>query len=101
MAQKKRKTIARDGEAGIAKKIDKLTELVQEEFQSSYERMTSVEQRLGMVEGRLTDTEERLTNKIDDGVSRIERRLDATVQTQLNEHARRIKSIEIKMPAHR
>ena len=96
MASKKRKTIIKGSDAGIGKKIDKLTELVQEEFQSSYERLTSVEQRLGMVEGRLTDIEERLTNKIDDGVSRMERRLDATVQIQLDEHARRIKILEIK-----
>ncbi|OGG41052.1 hypothetical protein A2118_00610 [Candidatus Kaiserbacteria bacterium GWA2_50_9] len=94
---KKRKTISTQAPSSVDKKIDKLTELVQEEFHTSYDRMTSVERRLTMVEGRLTDIEERLGKKIDEGVSRIERRLDMTIQPQLDEQAHRIKVLERKV----
>ena len=66
----------------IIRKIDRLTELVQEEFHATYERLTSVERRLTLVEGRLTSLEE----AGEKGFARLERRFDAVIQPQLDEH---------------
>lgn len=40
------------------------------------------------------DIRHELTQKMDEGFSRIERRLDQTIQPQLDDHARRIKVLE-------
>ena len=77
----------------IIRKIDRLTELVQEEFHATYERLTSVERRLTLVEGRLTSLEE----AGEKGFARLERRFDAVIQPQLDEHALRIKKLEQKV----
>ena len=79
------------------KKIDRLTAMTQEELHALYERQTSVETRVTMIEGRLTDFEERLGRKIDEGFARVERRLDTTIQPQLDAHAKRIKVLEDKV----
>lgn len=42
-----------------------------------------------------------LEYKMNEGFTRVERRLDTIVQPQLDNHARRIKILEVKTAAHR
>ena len=99
-----KKTRAETTSGKLSRKIDKLTEIVQEEFNSASERATSIERRLTLTEGRLTDVEERLGKKIEALESKMEkefaglhRRLDSAIQLQLDEHAHRIKKLEQKV----
>jgi hypothetical protein len=60
--------------------FDKLARLIKEEGEDIRHEMGAIEKRL--------------VRKMDEGFSIVNRRLDAIIQTQLDEHARRIKKLE-------
>jgi len=70
----------------VSKKIDGVTDLLSKFVTATKEDFDDVK----------TDAE-KIERKVDEGFSRVERRLDGTVQPQLDEHARRIKKIETKV----
>ncbi len=48
-------------------------------------------------QAKIETAERRLERWMDEGFTDIKRRLDVTVQPQLDDHARRIKDLEIKV----
>ena len=66
--------------------FEKLARLIKEEGEDVRQEIRESEER----------TKRELRNQMDEGFTAIKRRLDVTIQPQLDQHARRIKDLEIK-----
>lgn len=69
--------------------FNKLAELIKEESDDIREHIDSLGNRVDALE-----------KKVDTGVAEIVRRLDTIIQTQLDEHASRIKKLEMAVVSH-
>jgi len=80
--------------------FDRLARLIKEEGEDIRNelggKIGSLEGKVGSLEGKVGSLEK----KVDEGFARIERRLDQTIQPQLDDHARRIKVLEPTVTSH-
>ena len=87
--------------------FDRLARLIKEEGEDIRNelggKIGSLEGKVGSLEGKVGSLERKvgsLEKKVDEGFARIERRLDQTIQPQLDDHARRIKVLEPTVTSH-
>lgn len=74
-------------------RFDKLAELIKGESDDIREHIDAMEKRM---DSRV----DRLEQKMDAGFAEIVRRLDTIIQMQLDEHASRIKKLEMAVFSH-
>ena len=70
--------------------FDKLARLIKSEGEDIQERLDKTDARTDRLETRM----DKIERKIDEGFSAVIRRLDGIIQTQLDQHAHRIKKLE-------